>query len=48
MSAPDYFKRDGEEMAQDQRLFESLEKQLENAYGLWEELEAALEGVDLD
>ena len=48
MSAPDYFKHSGEEMAKDQQLFESLEKRLENAYGIWEELEAALEGVDLD
>jgi ATP-binding cassette subfamily F protein uup len=48
MSAPDYFKHSGEEMAKDQQSFETLEKRLENAYGNWEELEAALEGVELD
>jgi len=48
MSAPDYFKHSGDEMAADQRRLEEIETELETAYETWEELEAALEGVDLD
>ena len=48
MSAPDYFKHSGDEMAADQRRLEEVETELETAYETWEELEAALEGVDLD
>ncbi len=48
MTAQDYFKHSSDEMANDQKSFETLEKNLENAYGVWEELEAALEGVELD
>ena len=48
MSAPDYFKNSGDQMASDQTTLETLEVELEAAYETWEELEAALEGVDLD
>lgn len=48
MAAPDYFKNSGEQMATDQNRLEELETELETAYGTWEELETALEGVNLD
>lgn len=48
MAAPEYFKNSGDEMAADQKRLESLEAELETAYSTWEELEAALEGVELD
>jgi len=48
MSAQDYFKTSGEEMAADQKLLEKIESELESAYTIWEELETALEGIDLD
>jgi len=48
MSEPDYYKTPGETMAADQGRLEAIEQELENAYGTWEELEAALEGVQLD
>ncbi|MUM76142.1 ATP-binding cassette domain-containing protein [Pseudodesulfovibrio sp. F-1] len=48
MSEPDYYKTPGETMAADQTRLEAIEQELENAYGTWEELEAALEGVQLD
>ncbi|QGY40800.1 ATP-binding cassette domain-containing protein [Pseudodesulfovibrio cashew] len=48
MASAEYFKHSGEEMATDQSRLEALESELETAYTTWEELEAALEGVDLD
>ena len=48
MSAPDYFKNSGEMMASDQGSLETLESELEIAYECWEQLETALEGVELD
>ncbi|MCJ2163105.1 MULTISPECIES: ATP-binding cassette domain-containing protein [unclassified Pseudodesulfovibrio] len=48
MSAPDYFKNSGEVMNDDQRRMETLESELEIAYESWEQLETALEGVELD
>ncbi|EGB16654.1 ABC transporter related protein [Pseudodesulfovibrio mercurii] len=48
MSAADYYKYSGEVMADDQKRMEALESDLEIAYETWEELETALEGVELD
>lgn len=48
MSDPDYFKHSPEEMANDQKQMEEVERELETAYSNWEELEAALEGIELD
>lgn len=48
MAAPDYFKHTPEEMASDQSQLEVVETDLETAYSTWEELETALEGVELD
>jgi ATP-binding cassette subfamily F protein uup len=48
MSAGDYYKNSGEIMADDQKRLETLESDLEIAYETWEELETALEGVELD
>ncbi|QJB58134.1 ATP-binding cassette domain-containing protein [Pseudodesulfovibrio sp. zrk46] len=48
MADPNYFKHSADEMASDQNRLETLEKELESAYETWEELEAALEGVELD
>jgi ATP-binding cassette subfamily F protein uup len=48
MSSADYYKNSGEMMAKDQQRLESLESDLEIAYETWEELETALEGVELD
>ena len=35
-------------MAKDQNSLESLEGELESAYEIWEKLETALEGIELD
>ncbi|WP_316901713.1 ATP-binding cassette domain-containing protein [Pseudodesulfovibrio indicus] len=48
MSAADYYKNSGEIMTDDQKRLEALESDLEIAYETWEELETALEGVELD
>ena len=48
MSDPQYFKHSPEEMAEDQSRLESLEIELESAYEIWEKLETALEGIELD
>ncbi len=48
MAASDYFKHSSDEMANDQSQREQWENELENAYETWEELETALEGVELD
>ncbi|MBG0790771.1 MAG: ATP-binding cassette domain-containing protein [Desulfovibrionaceae bacterium] len=48
MADPEYFKRPPEEMAEDQNRLESLESELESAYETWEQLETALDGVELD
>jgi ATP-binding cassette subfamily F protein uup len=48
MSSADYYKNSGEVMADDQKRLEALESDLEIAYESWEELETALEGVELD
>ena len=48
MSSADYYKNTGEIMADDQKRLETLESDLEIAYATWEELETALEGVELD
>lgn len=48
MSSADYYKNSPDEMASDQSRLEVVESELETAYTVWEELEAALEGVDLD
>lgn len=48
MSDPEYFKNSGEVMADDQKRLETLEHELEIAYETWEQLETALEGVELD
>jgi len=48
MSDPEYFKHAPDEMANDQSQLEKLETDLETAYEAWEELETALEGVELD
>ncbi|BDQ35340.1 ATP-binding cassette domain-containing protein [Pseudodesulfovibrio portus] len=48
MSDPDYFKTPPETMADDQGRLESLESELEAAYATWEQLETALEGIELD
>jgi len=48
MSDPAYFKHTPETMAEDQARLEKLESELEAHYTEWEELEAALEGVNLD
>jgi ATP-binding cassette subfamily F protein uup len=48
MSNTDYFKFSGEVMADDQKRLEAVELDLEIAYSNWEELETALEGVELD
>jgi ATP-binding cassette subfamily F protein uup len=48
MADADYYKTPGETMAADQKRLEAIEQELENAYSNWEELEAALEGVELD
>ncbi|NDV17906.1 ATP-binding cassette domain-containing protein [Pseudodesulfovibrio sp. JC047] len=48
MSQPDYFKKTPQTMADDQKDLETLETKLDTTYGLWEELESALEGVELD
>lgn len=48
MADPEYFKNPGDVMADDQKRLESLESELEIAYETWEQLETALEGVELD
>ena len=48
MSAPDYYTAAPETMAEDQARLEKIESILDDAYGEWEELENALEGVELD
>jgi ATP-binding cassette subfamily F protein uup len=48
MSTSDYYKSTPQDMAKDQSRSEVLESDLETAYETWEELEAALSGVDLD
>ena len=48
MSDAEYYKTPADTMAADQARFEAVELELENAYGSWEELEAALEGAQLD
>ncbi|WP_319583813.1 ribosomal protection-like ABC-F family protein [uncultured Pseudodesulfovibrio sp.] len=48
MGSADYYKNSGEVMADDQKRLETLESDLEIAYETWEELETALEGVELD
>nr|WP_321514564.1 ATP-binding cassette domain-containing protein [uncultured Pseudodesulfovibrio sp.] len=48
MSQPDYFKNTPQAMADDQKRLEIVEAELEIAYETWEELETALEGVELD
>ena len=47
MSAPDYFKSAAKDMTADQKRLENIESELEAAYAIWEELEAALESVEL-
>ncbi|MFH1914974.1 MAG: ATP-binding cassette domain-containing protein [Pseudomonadota bacterium] len=48
MSESDYYMTPGETMAADQARLEVIEQELEHAYGTWEELEASVEGVELD
>jgi len=48
MSSPDYYKCSADQMATDQSRLEVVESELETAYTVWEELEAALDGVVLD
>jgi len=48
MADPEYFKNNPEDMAADQKRMEKIESELESAYSTWEELETALEGVELD
>ena len=48
MSAQNYFKNTAADMATDQKRLENIESELETAYAIWEKLEAALEGVELD
>ena len=48
MAEPDYFKKSGETMADDQKRLEEIEAELETMYVTWEELEAAIDGVELD
>ncbi|MBU4243730.1 MAG: ABC transporter ATP-binding protein, partial [Proteobacteria bacterium] len=48
MSDADYYKTPGNTMTADQARLEAVELELKNAYSNWEELEAALEGVELD
>jgi len=48
MSHQEYFKTPSDEMGKDQQRLESLEAELETTMERWEELETALEGVELD
>lgn len=48
MSSGDYYMNSADTMAADQKRLEGLEAELETLYETWEELEAALEGVELD
>jgi ATP-binding cassette subfamily F protein uup len=48
MSDAEYYKTPADTMAADQARLEAIELELENAYSNWEELEAALEGAELD